>query len=102
MRYRVTAHLNQRREAMLHGFAPADVVTPSETGELAIEADSIAAAASATFARLNDRPGATERSLSVGDVLHIVSDEHDVWLSVEGMGFDLIDQPVVVKPAVHA
>lgn len=98
MEHVVTAYLNTRREAMLTGFCPADVVTPSEVDVMRLQAQSLRDAASLAFAQLNDRPGATERSLSEGDVVHVLTATHDVWLSIEGIGFDLIDRPVILTP----
>jgi hypothetical protein len=95
MKHTTHAYLNTRRDAMCAGYAPSDLVTPSEAGPLTIDADCIRDAASRTFGMLNDRPGATERSLSVGDVIHVVNDTHAVWLTVEALGFDLIDAPSI-------
>lgn len=82
--YLVTAHFNlDRRGASFDGYQSHHPLIRSGYGAFPVEAESVVAAAEATFAVLNldDRPnGQLEPSLSMGDVLLIVdADGREYW-----------------------
>jgi hypothetical protein len=85
--FHAIAYFNERRDAMLRGYAEGDPVIRSAHELTFIEANDAIAAASEVFYRLNadDRPnGQTERSLSVGDVIRVQWEEpccRDCWPS---------------------
>lgn len=100
MQYTATAFYNTRREALDKGFEPGDMI--ARVGEpFAVEADTIREVASKTFRAYNieGRQGG-ERSMSVGDVIHVESASGGgVWLTVEVAGFGMLDtRPTVSGP----
>lgn len=94
---------NTRPEAMADGYREGDHLVLSEVS-MAPEAESPEAAADVVFAALNadERPnGKRERSLSVGDVVAILTPaEHEgassfaTWLACDLIGWRSIDEPV--------
>lgn len=100
MQHIVTAFYNTRRAALDKGFERGDMV--ARVGEpFAVEADTIREAASKTFRAFNiEGMQGDERSMSVGDVIHVESAAGGgVWLTVEGAGFGMLDtRPTVSGP----